>query len=105
MRKFWVVLVPAIIFSVLAGIFWGIAIAGLYDGLRMHDMSPDVGAAVTSSCIAAQCWLTAWRERRRELSEMRQAEADNDKAILLRTLADVLPARPWAPTIPFRRAL
>lgn len=72
----------SLLFTAVAVITWGRAIAaitGIWD-LSDHVQSADLTAAGAASVIAAACWIA----RRRDV-------ADQDKTILIRTLARTLP--------------
>jgi hypothetical protein len=78
--------------TVAAFAFWAIAVTRIFRPGNPDILRVDVGAAVMTGVIAAGCWLVRWRELH-----------DQDKALLLRTLADAVPARPLAKTIPMPR--
>lgn len=91
----------SIIVTVLAATFWVPAIVSPWESKwNSRLIMVDVALAVTTALVAALCWL-----------EDRREHLDSEKALLIKTLADAVPAltevvpgRPLARTIPMPRA-
>ena len=91
-----------IAFMALAIVLWTVAAATTWADLDAgRGLTVEAVGAGTATLLA---WL-AWQARRQERREQERKQADRDRTILIRTLADAVPARPLARTIPFRRAL
>ena len=82
---------------------WGAAAATTWGNLDAgRGLTVEAVGAGTATLLA---WL-AWQARRQERRDQERKRADRDRTILIRTLADAVPARAIArTTIPFRRAL
>lgn len=78
---------------------WGAAAATTWGNL-------DAGRGLTIEAVGAgTATLLAWYFWRDWRRDQERKQADRDRTILIRTLADAVPARPLArTTIPFRRA-
>jgi hypothetical protein len=91
--------VLSICVSIAAGAFWGIAVYGIISRAgNSYPMRVDVGAAEMTGGVAAFFWLVRWVVVRN-----RGDQGDQDRTLLIRTLAGVVPARPPAKTIPMQR--
>lgn len=111
MPRFRPILITSIAFTVAAGAMWGVAVDWVLTGTAL----PLGGsAAATLTAVAAMCWMDlrrVTRYRHRAQRDADRARQDQDKALLIRTLADVVPARPLARvlrlarTIPMHRVL
>jgi hypothetical protein len=83
------VCVVSVLIAIAAAVFWVAAGLATWGGIGHAALAFEVGAGTALSVIAALCRHDA--ERAREL--------------LIRTLADAVPPRPLAKTMPFPRAL
>lgn len=74
MTNFRAILAISIAFTIATAAMWGIALTWALEGATL----PLAGAAAaTLTVIATQCWL-----------ELRRARRDQDKTVLIKTLAD-----------------
>lgn len=96
-------LIPAasIIISFAAAGFWGLAASSTWARTDVHALAIEAAAAAAASVIAVDCALACWRAR----GDQRRALLIQNQELLIRTLADAVPARPPARTVPFPRAL
>ena len=80
---------------------WALAGLSAWGQIDPRGAAIEVGAGTALSVIAAIRWHDAERTR----ADAARARADKDKAILIRTLADAVPPKPLARTMPLPRAL
>jgi hypothetical protein len=78
---------------------WTLAGLSAWWQVDPRGLAIEVGAGTALSVIAALIWHDAGRTR----ADAERAQADEDKAILIRTLAECCPPRPLARTLPFPR--
>lgn len=87
--------------------FWVLAAMSAFAGVDPHGSAMEVGGGTALTIISVNFWRD-WRQVRRDQERER---ADEDKALLIKTLADAVPARravrPLRPTrpLPLPRAL
>ena len=100
------VLAAAITFSTIAFLLWSFSIDAAFAGRARQEMSISVGGASCCAVIAAGLWALLWAVRMRDRSDRARARADLDLGAVLRTLADVVPARQeLAKTLPLPRPI
>jgi hypothetical protein len=95
------VCVVSVLIAIAAAVFWVAAGLATWGGIGHAALAFEVGAGTALSVIAALCRHDAeraWQDRER-------ARLDRDRELLIRTLADAVPPRPLAKTMPFPRAL
>ena len=91
--------------AIAALCFWVLAALSAWAYIDPRGMAIEVGIGTALSVMA----VNFWRDRRRDRLDLERARLDEDRTILIKTLADVVPARPAARpravTGPFPRAL
>jgi type VI protein secretion system component VasK len=89
-------------FVALAVALWAVAAATTWGGFGAgRGLTVEACGAGTATLLA---WFS-WQDRRQARRDHRVEQADEDRAILIKTLADAVPPRPLAKKLPFRRAL
>ena len=101
MAQYQSVSVASITAAITAMSAWGLAALSAWECVDPRGLSIEVGVGVTATLISVMWQLTGRRERQ----EQERARLDEDRTVLIRTLAAAVPARPLARTLPFRRAL
>lgn len=95
--------VTSILVTITAVVFLVLDINGIRWSARLQVGDHDL--TIISGVAAIALWLVRWQAGRNDKRERARARADEDKAILIRTLADAVPARSVKRTAPFPRAL
>lgn len=80
--------------TVTSAIGWAVAVAGIWECWPGRAMTVNIAFAAMTGMIAAMCWLDRHREKR-----------DESRTLLIRTLADAVPAQPRAEVRHLSRAL
>jgi hypothetical protein len=95
------VCVVSIVIAFVALVFWGAAALATWGDIGHSALAFEVGAGTALSVIAA----IRRHDAERTWADQERARVDEDRTILIRTLADAVPPRPLARTMPFPRAL
>lgn len=81
-------LVATVILAAAGAVLYAFAAAATWDRIAPHALAIEVGAGTLAGMGALVCWAV----KRREDGDRRRAQADEDKATLIRTLAALVPA-------------
>lgn len=103
--RFRAIMITSISVTLMAAALWGIAIAGIWGSPNPVEIADDQTGAAVSTLTAVMLWAVRRRDRR----DRDRAARDQERAILIKTLAAVAPApgreQGDEPEGPFPRAL
>lgn len=95
--------VTSILVTIAAAVCAALDVTGISG--NAHAQVGDHDAAIISAVAAVALWLVRWRAKRDDERARARAQADEDRTVLIRTLASAVPPRPVAKSVPFPRVL